>query len=507
MDKSFKETIVLNHSRYVEDYHLARLKVYELTPNLKYLLKPWTNLYGADNSSYRHFVSERYLHQLIHVIFHLKKNRNWTYTFKFLFPFKMLRKMNVSARLSDYFIGYSLNFIYQCFLFVKLIAQLIRLSLLTRINYTNKMLVYDAGKEALEESNGTIYNFSFFLSKKGFNVENLLSTSPSQLKRPNLKKYDVVKTKFTSEELRINLQFIFTGIELVLRGLLDLINGNKFSLVITEELLKSTFVKTYREQNLPSYVFFPIHSGLFLPPEIYQMKKSGSKVIQFEYSQSHKFPTIRKSKQHHSFYSLGAQESPYSSWSKEILGTEIWAYDEISKRFFENFTGTSVDIQKVSSIPYEDVEKILPDIKPKPKVAIFGIHAQEDYKKDLYGNIKVLNKFYKDINESLLKNDLIAYLKTTKHIKPKEGRKLATFSSNGFIEIQGISPKRIIESVDLVICFPFTSPAFEAHDQRKQVLFYDPISILDESHEITRGIKLIKGLNNLNEELKVFKDE
>ena len=38
MDKSFKETIVLNHSRYVEDYHLARLKVYELTPNLKYLL-------------------------------------------------------------------------------------------------------------------------------------------------------------------------------------------------------------------------------------------------------------------------------------------------------------------------------------------------------------------------------------------------------------------------------------------------------------------------------------
>ena len=283
--------------------------------------------------------------------------------------------------------------------------------------------------------------------------------------------------------------------------------GNKFSLIITSELMKSEFIKTYKTENLPSYIFCPIHSGLTLPPEILQMKKKGTKVIQFEYSQSYKFYSTNSSPVHQSFYCLGAKEHHSSNWPKEILGSELWVYDRTSRNFFNNFIGDRISMKEVASIPIEDVDLPMPNAVPRPNIAIFGIHGQINYAKNLYSNINVINQFYRDLEKSLIKNNLVSYLKSTKHLKPKKGRELLSHSSHHFINIFGISAKRIIESVDLVICFPFTSPAFEALSQKKQVIFYDPISIIQEDYEITRGIKVVKGLKELVKEIEVFKNE
>ncbi len=507
MDKVTRETVALNHSKYVKNFHNSRLKIYELTPKLKYLSKPWADLYSNNIASYKHFISERYLLSLISTSYALRENSNKIISFKFLFPLKILKELQVKVRVHNYLIYCLLNIFYQLFLFMKLLLQLVRLNVVGKINYKNKIIVYEVGENALTPSKGHLYNFSNFLGQRGFSPDNLVSLGPTHLNRGRLSHLEVLKVNISIQLIQSKISFLVSGLSLITKGFLELLAGNKFSLIIVGELLKSEFIKTYKTQNLPSHVFCPIHSGLVLSPEIIQMKKSGTEVIQFEFSQSYKFYSTNSNPVHHSFYCLGNKEHEQSIWQKEIIGSELWVYDDISGRFFNNFIGDEISIKEVASIPVDDIDLPIPDVSPRPKIAIFGIHGQIDYAKALYGNTDVINQFYKDIEEALSENNLVSYLKSTKHLKPKKGRELSDHSSYHFIDIFGISAKRIIESVDLVICFPFTSPAFEALSQRKQVIFYDPISIIKEDREITRGIRVIKGLKELIKELEVFKNE
>ena len=52
MDRLTRETIASDHSQYVENFHESRLKIYELTPKLSHLMRPWKELYGNNNSSF-----------------------------------------------------------------------------------------------------------------------------------------------------------------------------------------------------------------------------------------------------------------------------------------------------------------------------------------------------------------------------------------------------------------------------------------------------------------------
>ena len=507
MDKLTRETIASDHYQYVENFHESRLKIYELTPKLSHLMRPWKELYGNNISSFNHFISERYLISLISNSYNLSDGNNKIISFRFLFPLKILKELKIKVSFYNYLIHFLLNIFYQLFLFMKLILQLVKLVFLRKINYQNKIIVYELGENALTPSEGSLYNFSNFLSSKGFSPCDLISQAPTSFQRNNTGNVAFLKFSISFQEITSKIYFFISGVALIFKGIFELLSGNKFSLIIASELLKSEFIKTYKTQNLPSHVFYPIHSGLILSPEILQMKKAGTKVIQFEYSQSYKFYSINSSPVHHSFYCLGAKEHHQVSWSKEILGSEIWVYDEISRNFFNNFIGERIPMTEVASIPIDDIDLPIPDVSPRPNIAIFGIHGQINYAKALYSNVNVINQFYNDIEKSLSENDLLAYLKSTKHLTPKKGREMLNHSSDRFINIFGISAKRIIESVDLVICFPFTSPAFEALSQKKQVLFYDPISIIEDDLEITRGIKVAKGLKELVKEIEVFKNE
>ena len=58
----------------------------------------------------------------------------------------------------------------------------------------------------------------------------------------------------------------------------------------------------------------------------------------------------------------------------------------------------------------------------------------------------------------------------------------------------------LIKSSDLVICFPFTTPAYEAYQLKKDVFFYDPI-ILGENTKLSRNIPIIRGKLNCHPNL------
>ena len=101
---------------------------------------------------------------------------------------------------------------------------------------------------------------------------------------------------------------------------------------------------------------------------------------------------------------------------------------------------------------------------------------------------------------------IVCFLKKDKKNISKASDKIEKDIRNS-IKIRGVSPYRLIEAVDLVICFPFTSAAFQAIELKKEVIFYDPIGILIEDIEMCRGIRLVKNYKELSKEISKFIDE
>ena len=184
-------------------------------------------------------------------------------------------------------------------------------------------------------------------------------------------------------------------------------------------------------------------------------------LIAFEFSQSYFWSSLKPpndSPALYSFYSMEENQNANSRWSPKLLPSEIWAYDEFSKKSFQTFLNAkdNIKIKLVGSINISDSPELRVP-KNKADIAIFGIQDVRGLYENFYANSNVLRKFYEDINEILKEKNIVSFVKAAKGEEKLKASKVDLKNYDKFLLINNIAPRRLIDEVDLVICFLYIS--------------------------------------------------
>ena len=214
----------------------------------------------------------------------------------------------------------------------------------------------------------------------------------------------------------------------------------------------------------------------------------------------------------YTFYSK--KEDPYENclWSNKQLPNEIWCYDNISKKLILDFIGNKKDIiiNTKGIINVSDSIEMLPSFSNDNfTIGIFGNYNLTDRPK-LYANNENIDAFMIDTLDIIKNKKLNAYVKSSKKKLKKIKSNIIQYKSKNVIfvsELQRsnlkndrgalVSAKKIIDKSDLIICFPFTTPGFEAQYNNKNVFFYDPVSVIGKNTYLSRDIPIIRGKEEL----------
>ena len=332
MIKKSTSDLVLSHREYVKNFTDSRLEIYKLRYKSIFLSSHWIELYGDFQSSYRHNITEKYLIPLLKNSDNLKRKRIYRIDFGFLLPRQIFSNQDLKINLINKLLWVISNFFYHFLIFFKSISVLLKFSIQKRRDFSGKTIIYGVTEDALLKSKKIeLRNFRNCLLTNNYIDKDITISNPVSFIKSSLNNQGIesFSEKKKSQEFFIKIQYFLKGLIIIFKGILDLFLGNKFSLLTVVDFLKVEYINLHKTINLPEIIFYPIHSGLFLPPEIMAMKKKGSKVILFEFSQSYIFPRVSEDdKKEHSFYSLKYGSHPFSEWKEQYLPSEIWVYDK-----------------------------------------------------------------------------------------------------------------------------------------------------------------------------------
>ena len=149
--------------------------------------------------------------------------------------------------------------------------------------------------------------------------------------------------------------------------------------------------------------------------------------------------------------------------------------------------------QNLSSIPRVLVFDIV------PHSMINYVTYGKPYEYELFW--KTSNLFLKDIFKMSKKHHFKFALKIKRKndLADKKYMKFINTSlkdSNFILYDDSFSPEQIISSNSIVICFPFTSPAYFAKSINAKAIYYDPLNKINNNE--LDDIKLISGIKNLD---------
>tara|TARA_Y100000992_G_scaffold285176_1_gene235934 strand:- start:1396 stop:2913 length:1518 start_codon:yes stop_codon:yes gene_type:complete len=491
------QKVIDRHLYFVKSFSEAKRAIYEADLSLFSLQQDWKRIYGNSFTGVHHFVSETYLPSLLEVVD--QRHTAIKIPKDFLLPSSIFLTLNSNLTFGSLISWQVRSFFYAFLLVIKNFYIILLLSFLKTRNLDGKTIIYGVEEVDLED-NSSVFNFGYFLNsmnfKKGETIhENALFPykSSSQTKRSDAE---------SSFQLHARVFFFVKSMYLLSKGFLGLFLGNKLTIVIVSKLIKAEYLLAICRDKRPKNVIYPIHSGFFITPEIAILRKINVNLIAFEFSQSYFWSSLKPpndSPALYSFYSMEENQNANSRWSPKLLPSEIWAYDEFSKKSFQTFLNAkdNIKIKLVGSINISDSPELRVP-KNKADIAIFGIQDVRGLYENFYANSNVLRKFYEDINEILKEKNIVSFVKAAKGEEKLKASKVDLKNYDKFLLINNIAPRRLIDEVDLVICFPFTSPAFIAKNLNKSVIFYDPIGIVDDTLDFARDIPLIHGKDNLS---------
>ncbi len=491
------QSVIDRHLYFLKSFSEAKRAIYEADLSLFSLKQDWKRIYGNSFTGVHHFISETYLPSLLEVVD--QKQTDIRVPKDFLLPSSIFLTLNSNITFGSLISWQVRSFFYALSLVFKNFYIILLLSFLRNRNLEGKTIIYGV-KEVDLEDNSSVFNFRYFLNsmnfKKGETIhENDLFPykSSSQTKRSDAE---------SSLQLPARVCFFLKSFYLLSRGCLGLLFGNKLTIVIASKLIKAEYLLTICKDKRPKNVIYPIHSGFFIAPEIAILKKINVNLIAFEFSQSYFWSSLKPpndSPALYSFYSMEENKNANSRWPPTLLPSEIWAYDEFSKKSFQTFLNAkdNIKIKLVGSINISDSPELSVP-KNEADIAIFGIQDLKGPYENFYANSDVLKKFYEDINETLKEKNIVSFVKAAKAVEKLKSSKVDLKKFDKFLLINNIAPRRLINEVNLVICFPFTSPAFIAKNLNKSVIFYDPIGIVDDTLDFARDIPLIHGKDNLS---------
>lgn len=512
---SFRSETISNHESFINAREDSLMKIYNLTINSSILKKYWIELYGEYDNSIKHMLSEKYLIELESII--EKKNIN----LKINSYFKSINIIKWNVLLPEIFFRNNAfqnitifvwklkKYIYSLLFFLYLFFKIF-ITLLHKNNneyyelqlFSNQR--FDYKKKYLGKSNN-IYNFLDFVRKNSdLNSKSFFSTK------------DILKYK---SNLKIKIKFITRSIKFIVYGIYELFRTEGFSCHISHCLIKAEYIKCLPETYLPKIIFYEIHSSFLLPSELVALKKKNVYIIMFEFSLSYFFPqTTKKEVINYSFYTKQSNNLLSINWTNKYIPNEIWCHDDISKMLIHDYLQNDhVKYKKVGLIPVggdSNTGSLLPKFKDDNlKLSIFANFGNN---RKLYSNDKVLNLFLLDILEIIERKKINAYFKCSKKIKGfKKNQVVSKYSSNRIVFtdeikldvsdiLEPLSSRAIISETDIVICSPFTSPAYEAKLLKKIVFFYDPLGVLENNKRLLRDIPIIKSKEQLSKKIDKY---
>lgn len=232
----------------------------------------------------------------------------------------------------------------------------------------------------------------------------------------------------------------------------------------------------------------------------YGAELKGSQIIQYFYSSNV-----------NCFYKGQIEDSSPPPGYIAMSWPHYWVADEDQKTFLRDNCQISETIDVVGVIDFTDSDEALPSIPPH-SIALFDISPFDI--KHVAGMALIAPYYTPEILMNYLRDVLECARATGVHIVWKQKRDIpAELLSDAYMNIvnelnhdpniihipSGISARRVLESVDACISIPFTSTAILANEMGRASVYYDPLSCLDYTKNLSRGLPIIKGKKSLLE--------
>lgn len=239
----------------------------------------------------------------------------------------------------------------------------------------------------------------------------------------------------------------------------------------------------------------------FRPLWTYLAEKNGAQITYAFYSRNSQF-----------IYPENQKIIPKTPGYMTMSWSNYMVWDMYQERFIRESSPWPTSIEVVGPVDFTDDGERIPEC-PDNRVtcAIFDVSAFQPLIAadkgilDTYYTIDIVNKFLKDIVDSLSEAGVLMYYKRKRPFI----RIAATAYKNHVERIvkhrdvvmvgPEISARRLIENCDLVISIPYTSTANIGTANSKPSVYYDPTERLFGTDELAHGHRVLSGKRELNE--------
>ena len=295
------------------------------------------------------------------------------------------------------------------------------------------------------------------------------------------------------------LKFLFHSFYVSIYSFFAFLKGDFSYAILLKEYPLLYLSKKIKKENFAKKYFFHNSTHIFRPLWTYEAEKKGSEIIFYYYSTNNEFLKFEKGR-------IKNFDFPqHMSW------TNFLVWNKYQSKYVKDYL-PKANVRIVGPIWFESSSKSFPKLDYSKKIiSIFDVQPfkEERYQllgfPDRYWTTDVVKKFQKDIHEVFKNKDVIVILKRKRDVADYNDQSYISlvneqFSSEKFLQIDpNFSASKLIDKSFLTISFPITSTANISKHKNINTIYYDPTSKLDKNDTALSGIRLIKGINELDE--------
>jgi polysaccharide biosynthesis PFTS motif protein len=295
-----------------------------------------------------------------------------------------------------------------------------------------------------------------------------------------------VKRVLPHPTLAYSLKFLFNSILVSAQSFVLLFSGRWHTALLMPELIRAKQLDSLPNRHLPVAVYYNNSYNIYKPLWTYLAEKRGVIIGLYFYSTNIE---LLDGKTNYGW--------DISTWRNYL----VW--DNYQSDFLKKNSPVDIKVEVVGPVYFEDSPHACPEL-PARSIAVFDVQpVRSSYYVQLGSNTEyyvpeIANKFLQDVCKVAKKSNFKVVLKRKriigKLIHPKYRNMVNELSTSGsIIEVDAnLSPNKIIEKVEGVICMPFTSVALIADNHGIPAIFYDPVKAINlKNLSLSHGLPLL----------------
>lgn len=288
----------------------------------------------------------------------------------------------------------------------------------------------------------------------------------------------------------------------IIHALLKMLTGDWRAAYMLSDTLEATYVGLLPAAQLAKLYAFTNAQYVYRPLWTYEAEQKGSTIALFFYS-TNTFD-MKLSDGDDIGYAPG-----YSMMTWPVIYTQHKNHHEFLKKLIKQQT----DIKVQGLVSYEDNGR-KPAISGNIKILYLDVQPfRPAFMSDIGRPCHIYTEgvseqTFHDIVMASKKMNAALFIKPKRFVgnrlSPSYKRMLLDAESQEIVHVidSGISPARLCEDVDLVICQPFTSAALFAQAAGKPVIYYDAPGFFQKNQLADYGVPLLQGRAELEGWLK-----